>query len=112
MLPQDIPPETQYGKASYYHNKFEGRKSANGSKFSNQGLTCATGLEYPFGTKLLVTNTDNGKSVIVTVTDRGSFSRKYPKRKIDLTQRAFRLISKDGSLRQGLVNVKIEIIYK
>ena len=106
----NVVPEEQYGQASYYHSKFEGRKAANGSIFSNQEFTCATGKEYPFSTELKVTNTKNNKSVNVIVTDRGSFSRKYPKRKVDLSQKAFRAISSDGSLREGLLEVKIEVV--
>lgn len=103
-------PEVQYGKASYYHSKFDGRRAADGSVFSNQEFTCATGKEYPFSTELKVTNTKNNKSINVIVTDRGSFSWKYPDRKVDLSQKAFRAISSDGGLREGLLDVKIEVV--
>lgn len=103
-------PEVQYGQASYYSNKFQGRPTASGQIFSNQEFMCATGKEYPFNTLLRVTNTSNEKSVDVWVADRGSFSYKYPKRKVDLSQRAFKAISKDGTLKEGLLNVKIEVI--
>lgn len=103
-------PEVQYGQASYYHSMFEGRTAADGSVFSNEEFTCATGKEYPFLTELRITNTKNDKSVIVFVTDRGSFSYKYPKRKVDLSQKAFRAISSSGGLKEGLLNVKIEVV--
>ena len=48
------------GVASYYHNKFNGRKTASGEVFSNNKLTAAH-RTYPFGTYLKVTNVVNGK---------------------------------------------------
>ena len=62
------------GVASYYHNKFNGRKTASGEVFSNNKLTAAH-RTYPFGTYLKVTNVVNGKSVVVKVNDRGPFTK-------------------------------------
>lgn len=62
----------QVGVASFYANKFVGRKTANGERFSQKKMTCAH-RTLPFGTKLKVTNTANGKSVVVTVNDRGPY---------------------------------------
>lgn len=103
-------PEVQYGQASYYHSKFEGRKAADGSRFSNQEFSCATGSEYPFKTIIRVINVQNGKSVDVVVTDRGGFSKTKPKRKVDLSQIAFKAISKDGTLKEGLLDVEIRVV--
>ena len=90
--------------ASYYHNKFNGRRTASGSKFSNEGYTAAH-KKLPFGTKLKVTNEANGKFVIVEVTDRGPFSKA---REIDLSRRAFMDITDNKN--SGVVFVTIEVI--
>ena len=91
-------------KASYYANKFNGRKTSNGSIFDNQKYTAAH-RNLPFGTKLKITNLNNSKSVIVTVTDRGCFSKNH---EIDLTQAAFLQI--EQSKKKGFIMVSIEII--
>lgn len=90
--------------ASYYHNKFNGRRTASGSKFDNEKFTAAH-RKLPFGTKVKVTNELNGKSVIVTITDRGPFTKG---REIDLTKRAFMDIAANKNV--GNLKVTIEII--
>lgn len=90
--------------ASYYHNKFNGRKTASGAKFDNEKYTAAH-RKLPFGTKVKVTNEVNGKSVIVTITDRGPFTKG---REIDLTRRAFMDIA--ANKNAGNLKVTIEII--
>lgn len=92
--------------ASYYHDKFNGKKTASGKRFDNNKLSAAH-RKFPFGTKLRITNEDNGKSVIVEVIDRGPFARG---REIDLSKKAFmEIASNKGS---GAVNVKIEELRK
>lgn len=88
--------------ASYYADKFNGRKTASGQRFSNQKLTAAH-RSLPFGTQLKVTNPINQKSVIVTITDRGPFSRG---REIDLSKRAFKAISHQAGRGFLLVNLE------
>ena len=88
-------------QASYYANKFNGRKTASGTIFSNNELTCPH-KTLPFGTILRVINVKNGKSVLVTVTDRGPFIKG---RVIDLSQKAFKSIA---SLSSEYITVKIE----
>lgn len=90
--------------ATYYHDKFNGRKTASGAVFSNSKLTTAH-PSLPFGTQLKVTNPINGKSVVVTVTDRGPFTKG---RELDLTKRAFMEITDNKS--KGLLQVNIEIV--
>lgn len=90
--------------ASYYHDKFDGRKTASGVKFDNSKLTAAH-KKLPFGTKLKITNEKNDKSVIVVVTDRGPFVNG---REIDLSKKAFMDIT--SNKKGGVVFVKIEII--
>ncbi len=90
--------------ASYYHNKFNGRRTASGKKFDNSGYTAAH-KKLPFGTKVKVTNEANGKFVIVEITDRGPFSKA---REIDLTRKAFMDIASNKN--SGTVIVSIEVI--
>lgn len=89
---------------SYYHDRFNGRRTASGTKFDNNAYTAAH-RKLPFGTKLKVTNPQNGKSVMVTVTDRGPFTRG---RELDLTKRAFMDIATDK--RSGTMNAMIDIV--
>lgn len=92
--------------ASYYADKFSGRKSASGVIFYNSKYMAAH-KKLPFGTKLKVTNERNGKTVYVDVVDRGPFVKG---RELDLSSRAFREIaSRKGD---GAVIVTIEIMQK
>ncbi|WP_232574669.1 septal ring lytic transglycosylase RlpA family protein [Photobacterium carnosum] len=91
------------GKASYYANMFQGRKTANGQIF-DQGKLTAAHRTLSFGTKVKVTNINNHKSVIVTINDRGPFIRG---RIIDLSSSAFKAI---GNPRTGVLNVTMEIL--
>lgn len=90
--------------ASYYHDKFTGRKTASGKRFDNNKLTAAH-KKLPFGTKLKITNVLNKKSTIVEVTDRGPFVKG---REIDLSKKAFMDIASNKN--SGAINVKIEIL--
>lgn len=92
--------------ASYYADRFNGRKTANGSRFSNNKYTAAH-KKLPFGTKVKVTNEANGKFVIVEITDRGPFVKT---REIDLSKRAFMDIAKNKGA--GAMKVTIETIEK
>ena len=99
------------GTASYYtweSTRKEGNLGimANGKKMDNKALTCAMwGL--PFGTKVKVTNLENGKEVICEITDRGPAKRLVKKgRIIDLSAGAFEKI---GELKTGVIRVKIEV---
>lgn len=90
--------------ATYYHDKFNGRKTSSGERFDNAKYTAAH-KSLPFGTQVRVTNLTNGKYVDVTVNDRGPFSKKL---EIDLTKKAFMEIT--GNKNYGTLKVKIEII--
>ncbi len=99
------------GKASHYGlgDGFHGRRTASGAVFNRNDLTCAVPYKkgskqpkYPFGTKLRVINNRNGKSVIVTVVDTGSFGHKG--RVVDLSYGAFKSIE-DPKL--GVADVSI-----
>ena len=88
--------------ASYYADKFNGRRTASGKTFNNNDYTAAH-RKFPFGTKLKVTNQASGKSIIVEITDRGPFSRG---RELDLTKRGFMEIAKNKGI--GVMVVTIE----
>jgi rare lipoprotein A len=90
--------------ASYYHDRFNGKKTASGTRFNNNKYTAAH-KKLPFGTKVKVTNEANGKFVIVEITDRGPFVKT---REIDLSKRAFMDITK--SKGAGAMTVTIETI--
>lgn len=96
------------GLASFYASKFNGRKTATGEIFSNSGMTAASNL-FRLGTWVKVTNTRNGKTVIVKVNDRMAPSMHKKGRILDLTQAAARKLEFYNS---GIANVKVEIIKK
>ncbi len=91
------------GTASYYHPKFNGRKTTNGETFSNEKLTAANNF-LKLGTKVKVTNLKNNKSVIVTINDR---MHARNKRLIDVSAAAAKQL---GFFNQGLCKVSIKII--
>lgn len=93
--------QIEYGKASYYHNKYKGKKTASGEKFRQYKRTAAH-KTLPLGTKVRVTNLDNGKKVRVTINDRGPF---IEGRIVDLTRKAARKID---MLNDGVISVKLE----
>ena len=92
-----------YGQASFYANKFNGKKTASGEIFSQKKLTCACNV-LPLGTWVKVTNLHNGCSVIVKTNDRI-----HPKvrRVVDLSRAA---ADKLGFISRGLTRVKVEVI--
>ena len=95
--------EVKTSYASYYHDKFNGRKTANGEIFDNSEFTAAN-RKLPFGTSVKVTNLRTGLSVIVRINDRGPF---HASRALDLSKAAFDEI---GNLDRGTIPVEYEII--
>ncbi|GGE56603.1 RplA family protein [Halopseudomonas oceani] len=91
------------GLASYYADRLQNRKTANGERYRHDALTAAH-RTLPFGTRVRVTNRDNGKSVVVRINDRGPFVRG---RVIDLSKSAF---SRIGSVRDGLLPVRLDVL--
>ncbi|MEB3340716.1 septal ring lytic transglycosylase RlpA family protein [Okeania sp.] len=91
------------GWASWYGPGFHGRYSASGERFNQYAMTAAH-KTLPFGTKVRVTNLNNGNSVIVRINDRGPFIRH---RVIDLSSAAARAL---GMIHTGVAPVKIEVI--
>jgi rare lipoprotein A len=94
--------------ASWYGPRFQHRRTASGARFDMRKLTAAH-RELPFGTKVRVTALDSGKSVVVTITDRGPYA--VPARRsgivadIDLSKAAATRIGVSG-----LAQVKLEIV--
>ncbi len=97
------PGGTHVGIASYYADKFHGRKTANGERFDQSALTAAH-KTLPLGTKVRVTSTKTGKSVVVRINDRGPFIKG---RVIDLSRRAAKEL---GMIKRGLAKVRVEVI--
>lgn len=97
------PPEARYVTASWYGSEFHGRPTASGEIFNMYAMTAAH-REYPFGTRLRITNPENNKSVIVTVNDRGPF---VSGRDIDLSYGAAKKI---GIVRKGVAKVWMEYL--
>lgn len=92
-----------FGKASYYHDRFHGQETSNGETYDKDKFTAAH-RTYPFNTILLVTNKKNNKSVVVRVNDRGPFIRS---RIIDLSRASAKKI---GMVPFGVVPVKIKVM--
>jgi rare lipoprotein A len=98
------PTHTLQGIASWYGYPHHGRMTAGGQRFNMYEFTAAH-QTLPLGTRLRVTNLTNGRSVIVTITDRGPFVRG---RVIDLSFAAAREISMLG---RGTAPVQLEILH-
>lgn len=91
---------TLRGLASYY---WQPQRVASGGWFNPNALTAAH-KSLPFGTRVRVTNLNNGRSVVVRINDRGPYIRG---RIIDLSKRAAHVIAMQGS---GVVPVRVEIL--
>jgi len=94
--------QSEEGTANFYGYKFQGKKTASGEVFDKNGLT-ASHKKLPFGTKVKVTNVDNGKSVVVTVNDRMAANNPAV---IDITQRAAEELD---FAKSGKAKVKVEV---
>ena len=92
-----------HGVASYYGERFDGRRTANGERFNMHALTAAH-RTLKFGTRVRVTNKSNGRSVEVRINDRGPYIHG---RSIDLSKGAARKL---GMLGSGVARVKLEVL--
>ncbi len=90
----------EVGNATFYHKKFQGRRTSDGGTYHKDSMTCAH-RTYPLGILLTVRNPHNGKEVIVKVTDRGPFSRRLM---IDLSYRAAETLD---IIRRGIARVEV-----
>lgn len=97
------PGTRQHGVASYYAERFDGRTTASGERYDERKLTAAH-RTLPLGTRVRVTEQDTGRSVVVTVNDRGPY---VAGRAIDLSRRAGERL---GMIEDGLADVIIEVL--
>jgi rare lipoprotein A len=104
---QPAPPPlrggVQHGIASWYGPGFHGRPTASGERYDQDALTAAH-PSLPFGTRVRVTNLDNGRAVDVRITDRGPF---VGGRVVDLSRGAARAV---GLLAAGIGPVRLEVL--
>ncbi|MFE1598685.1 septal ring lytic transglycosylase RlpA family protein [Methylobacterium sp. ID0610] len=97
-LQASTPASAQSGAASWYGPGFQGRRTANGERFNTHAYTAAH-RSLPFGSRVRVTNTTNGRSVVVRINDRGPY---VGGRVIDLSQASARAIGIQGVSRVRL----------
>lgn len=104
-LPQEAEAGTPMGSgsASFYASRFHGRRTASGEAFDNGAMTAAH-RSLPFGSLVRVTNTANGRSVVVRINDRGPFTRG---RLIDVSRAAAEEL---GIVARGHGTVELELI--
>ena len=91
----------QVGQASWYGGDFHGRRTASGGRFDQNQLTAAS-RTLPLGSHARVTNLDNGRSVVVQITDRGPYARR---RVIDVSRAAAHRL---GMVKRGTARVRVE----
>jgi rare lipoprotein A len=94
---------TEKGAASYYADKFQGRRTASGERYDTGALTAAH-RTLPLGTKVRVTNRQNGNSVVVEINDRGPHARG---RLLDLSKRAAQELR---MINSGVAQVQLEVV--
>ena len=95
----------QSGRASWYGDRFHGRKTASGEVYNMNAMTAAH-KTLPFGTKVRVVSKTTGKSVVVKVNDRGPFAKR---RIIDLSKAAAKKL---GMIQVGELPVTLHILTK
>lgn len=111
QTPENVPTDKKakktglilYGQASYYAEKFTGRRTANGETFNHSKFTAACN-KLPLGTWIQVLNIRNGKIVVVKINDR---LHPKTKRVIDLTRAGAKKL---GFINAGLAQVKIVVL--
>jgi rare lipoprotein A len=92
-----------YGLASFYHNKFNGRRTSSGEIFSQSKFTCACNM-LPLGTWVKFTNVRNGRTVIAKVNDR---LHPRMRRIADLSKAAAQQL---GYVSWGVTRLKLEVL--
>ena len=101
VAPRAAESDVQVGIASWYGPGFHGKRTSNGERYDQHAMTAAH-LSLPLGSRILVTNLDNGRSVEVRVNDRGPF---VEGRILDLSYAAARSLD---LVRRGTAPVSIE----
>lgn len=92
----------EQGQASFYADRYHGRRTASGEVHVRNALTAAH-RSLPFGTRVRVTRLDNGRETVVRINDRGPFVRD---RVIDLSRRAAEELDMLG---QGVAEVRLSL---
>ena len=100
---QEQSAASQAGKASYYADSFNGRRTASGARYDRNALSAAH-RTLPLGTQVRVIDVGSGESVVVQINDRGPFVRG---RVIDLSRAA---ASEIGLTRKGVAEVRLEVL--
>ena len=95
--------EIEYGMASWYGSEFHGRPTASGEIYNMNDMTAAHN-SLPLGSRVMVTNLENGKSIEVTINDRGPF---VEGRIIDLSYGAAKRLD---FIKEGTTDVKIDVL--
>ncbi len=93
----------EFGIASFYSNKFQGKKTASGDIYQKDKMTCAH-KTLPFGTLIKVTRLDNNKSVKVRVNDRGPYVNGW------ITDVSYKAALALEMIGKGSVKVKLEVL--
>ncbi len=101
--PPPVVDGVQIGTASWYGPGFHGNRTANGEIYDQYELTAAH-PSLPLGTRVMVTNLTNGRSVELRINDRGPF---VDRRAIDLSYAAARVL---GMIGPGTARVRIEVL--
>jgi rare lipoprotein A len=96
-------PLSEEGTATFHSNRFEGKKTASGEVYDKKALSAAH-PKYAFGTRLRVTNLENGKSAVVTVNDR---MKRTAQGVIEVTPRVASLL---GFAKAGTARVQVEVV--
>ncbi|HKQ19437.1 MAG TPA: septal ring lytic transglycosylase RlpA family protein [Candidatus Eisenbacteria bacterium] len=99
---RDEDRDAQVGKASFYAHKFHGRRTASGETYDETQFTAAH-RTLPFGTRVRVTNLENGRKVTLRVNDRGPHVKN---RVIDVSYAAARKLR---FVRSGITRVRVEV---
>jgi rare lipoprotein A len=97
----DATGDGEQGLASFYADALRGRRTASGVPYDPAAFTCAH-RSFPFGTRVRVTELTHGRSVVVTVNDRGPFARG---RVVDLSRAAAAAL---GIIGPGVARVRVE----
>jgi rare lipoprotein A len=102
-VPREEPGYDAVGIASWYGRRYHGRRTASGEIFDMNSATAAHPT-LPFGTRVQVTNLENGRSVVLRINDRGPFVRR---RIIDVSRRAAQVL---GFVQKGTARVRVQLV--
>ena len=94
--------DAEVGNASFYAHRFQGRSTASGETYDETKLTAAH-RTLPFGTRVRVTNLENGRSVTLLVNDRG------PHRKSRVIDVSYVAAKRLGFVQDGVARVRVEV---